>query len=289
MNPLARRVGRALRRRIGLLLMGLGLLLGLYSLLVAGARWRLNARLPQARPAVEGLAAATEAPEAGAAPADPAATERAALSVEALLATAGVPARLPSATPDLRRQPGPVPDWIRIPSLGVDSPVLPVGWTDPDQAEDGSVQWRTADFGAGLHAGSARLGEAGNTVISGHNNIGGAVFRRLAELAPGDTITLGAGGRDWTYTVERRFIVPEEDASEARRRANAGWIESSPDERVTLVSCYPPWGNSHRVIVVARPKATAGDSAAEPGAGTAAATTASTTTKEPGFAPAGAP
>lgn len=288
MNPLARRVGRALRRRIGLLLMGLGLLLGLYSLLVAGARWRLNARLPQARPAVEGLAEATVAPDGGAAPADPAATERAALSVEALLATAGVPARLPSATPDLRR-PGPVPDWIRIPSLGVDSPVLPVGWTDPDQAEDGSVQWRTADFGAGLHAGSARLGEAGNTVISGHNNIGGAVFRRLAELAPGDTITLGAGGRDWTYTVERRFIVPEEDASEARRRANAGWIESSPDERVTLVSCYPPWGNSHRVIVVARPKATAGDSAAEQGAGTAAATTASTTTKEPGFAPAGAP
>lgn len=288
MNPLARRVGRALRRRIGLLLMGLGLLLGLYSLLVAGARWRLNARLPQARPAVEGLAAATVAPDSGAAPADPAAPERAALSVEALLATAGVPARLPSATPDLRR-PGPVPDWIRIPSLGVDSPVLPVGWTDPDQAEDGSVQWRTADFGAGLHAGSARLGEAGNTVISGHNNIGGAVFRRLAELAPGDTITLGAGGRDWTYTVERRFIVPEEDASDARRRANAGWIESSPDERVTLVSCYPPWGNSHRVIVVARPKATAGDSAAEQGAGTAAATTASTTTKEPGFAPAGAP
>ncbi len=256
MNPLARRVGRALRRRIGLLLMGLGLLLGLYSLLVAGARWRLNARLPQARPAVDGPAAATVAPDGGAAPADPAAPERAALSVEALLATAGIPARLPSATPDLRRQPGPVPDWIRIPSLGVDSPVLPVGWTDPDQAEDGSVQWRTADFGAGLHAGSARLGEAGNTVISGHNNIGGAVFRRLAELAPGDTITLGAGGRDWTYTVERRFIVPEEDASEARRRANAGWIESSPDERVTLVSCYPPWGNSHRVIVVARPKAT---------------------------------
>ena len=110
---------------------------------------------------------------------------------------------------------------------------------------------------AGLHAGSARLGEAGNTVISGHNNIAGAVFRRLAELKPGDDVFLSAAGQDWTYAVERRFIVPETDASEARRRANARWIDSSPDERVTLVSCYPPWGNSHRVIVVARPKATA--------------------------------
>ncbi|MBK7781141.1 MAG: sortase [Ardenticatenia bacterium] len=250
---LLRRVALALRRRIGLLLLGLGLLLGLYSLLVAGARWRLNVRLPQARPAVERPAPTVGVvPPTGAAPA-----AGVALSVEALLATAGVPARLPSATPDLMSQPGPVPDWIRIPSLGVDSPVLPVGWTDPDQAEDGSVEWRTADFGAGLHAGSARLGEAGNTVISGHNNIAGAVFRRLAELKPGDDVFLSAAGQDWTYTVERRFIVPEEGASDARRRANARWIDSSPDERVTLVSCYPPWGNSHRVIVVARPKATA--------------------------------
>lgn len=256
-----RRGVAALRRRMGCLLLGLGLLLGAYSLLVAGARWWVEARLPAGGGGARGSAATDPAAGSTAladragladplAPVDPAGADP---SVEALLATAGIPARLPSPTPDAARVPGPVPDWIRIPSLGVDSPVLPVGWSRPDEEEGGELVWRTADFGAGLHAGSARLGEAGNTVISGHNNIGDAVFRRLAELEPGETVVLSARGRDWSYRVERRFIVPEADASEARRRRNARWIDPSADERLTLVSCYPPWGNSHRVIVVARP------------------------------------
>ena len=150
-----------------------------------------------------------------------------------------------------------MPERIRLPRVGIDSPIVPVGWSSAGLTGEGKAQWHTADFAAGLHVGSARLGEPGNTVISGHNNIGGSVFRHLADVKRGDELLLSAGGRDWAYTVERRFIVPEEGASDARRRANARWIDPSPDERVTLVSCYPPWGNSHRVIVVARPRATA--------------------------------
>lgn len=254
-----RRLVAALRRRMGCLLLGLGLLLGAYSLLVAGARWWVEARLPAGGGGLIATPPASPAPSGDPAkPGDPAGADSAAAdpAVEALLATAGIPARLASATPDQARSPGPVPDWIRIPSLGVDSPVLPVGWDRPDEEAGGQITWRTADFGAGLHAGSARLGEPGNTVISGHNNIGDAVFRRLAELAVGETVVLSARGQDWSYRVERRFIVPEADASEARRRRNARWIDPSPDERLTLVSCYPPWGNSHRVIVVARPAGT---------------------------------
>ncbi len=167
----------------------------------------------------------------------------------------------PDATFPVEAQPAPtaapvLPDRIVIPAIDVDSPVVEVGWEArivSGGAED-SV-WQTADFAAGYHQGSAPLGQAGNTVISGHNNIQGSVFQDLHTLEPGAVIYLYAGDRRWAYAVEHSFIVWEEGASAARRRANAHWIEPTPDERLTLVSCYPPWGNSHRVIIVARPAA----------------------------------
>jgi sortase A len=121
-----------------------------------------------------------------------------------------------------------------------------------DGTEGGSV-WQTASDAAGFHEGSALPGHVGNTVISGHNNIGGAVFRRLHELAPMDWVYLVAGERRFAYVVEETFIVPEAGASPERRLANAAWVAPSEEERLTLVSCFPPWGNSHRTIVLARP------------------------------------
>jgi len=148
----------------------------------------------------------------------------------------------------------PKPDRILIPAIAVDSAVVEVGWEA--RAVNGERQgnvWQTADFAAGFHRGSSHPGQTGNTVISGHNNIKGAVFKDLSSLKPGDTIFVYAGERRWDYTVEHRFIVWEDGATDARRRANARWIDETPDERLTLVSCYPTWGNTHRVLVVARP------------------------------------
>ena len=146
------------------------------------------------------------------------------------------------------------PDRILIQSIGVDRPVVPIGWTTEvvDNATLRSV-WRTADDAAGWHETSAPLGGVGNTVVSGHNNIAGAVFRSLHELAVGDTVTLRAGAAEIRYAVERTFIVQEDGATDDERRANNRWIEPTDDERLTLVTCYPPWGNTHRLIVIARP------------------------------------
>jgi sortase A len=157
----------------------------------------------------------------------------------------------PTATPIVQ---APMPERIEIPAIGVDTPVVEVGWeariVNGDAVDN---VWQTADFAAGFHRDSARLGEVGNTVLSGHNNIQGSVFRDLYDLKPGDEIILHSAGRRWVYAIENKFVVHEEGASEARRRANAQWIDPTPDERLTLISCYPPWSNTHRVIVVARP------------------------------------
>ncbi len=37
------------------------------------------------------------------------------------------------------------------------------------------------------------------------------------------------------------------------RLKNAQWMQPTPDERLTLISCWPYWTNTHRVIIVARP------------------------------------
>jgi sortase (surface protein transpeptidase) len=37
------------------------------------------------------------------------------------------------------------------------------------------------------------------------------------------------------------------------RLDNAAWRDTTPDERLTLVTCWPAWDNSQRLIIVAYP------------------------------------
>ncbi len=145
------------------------------------------------------------------------------------------------------------PDRIVISSIGVDTKVVSV-FPKSDRIGDQWFQnWQTASFAAGYHEGSAFLGQAGNTVISGHNNIDGSVFRYLYKLEPGEDIKIYSDGYRYDYIVVDRFILKEKDAPLAQRMQNASWIRSTIDERLTLVSCWPPDGNDYRVIVVAKP------------------------------------
>ena len=47
------------------------------------------------------------------------------------------------------------------------------------------------------------------------------------------------------------LILPERDADLAARLENARWIEPSQDIRLTLVTCWPEYSNTHRLIIVA--------------------------------------
>jgi len=130
-----------------------------------------------------------------------------------------------------------------------------VGWEVVEQ--DGKLvsTWEVADYAAGFHKTSAYPGNPGNTVLSGHHNIKGEVFRHLVDLEIGDPVYLYAEGRQYAYRVVDRFIVQELGASAEQRRQNARWIAPTADERLTLVTCWPYWTNTHRVIVIAAPMA----------------------------------
>ena len=149
------------------------------------------------------------------------------------------------------------PTRIAAPTIGLDSKVLEVGWRTFKQGNQWFSEWETADYAVGFHKLSALIGRPGNTVFSGHNNIKGEVFRNLVDLNVGDPISVWADDREYKYIVTDKFIVREVGASMEQRIANAKWISPTEDERITLVSCWPYWTNTHRVVVIARPEAVA--------------------------------
>jgi len=159
----------------------------------------------------------------------------------------------PAPTPTPVPIPYGPPERIVIPSIDVDTSITTVESQASQIGSQWFENWKTAAFAAGFHGSSALLGQPGNTVISGHNNIDGAVFQNLYQTQPGDVVQLYANGFRYDYIVEDRFIVRERGVPLEQRVQNASWIRTTVDERVTLVSCWPPTGNDFRVIVVAKP------------------------------------
>jgi sortase A len=165
------------------------------------------------------------------------------------IAESGPPLRRPSLNSDTANQ----PQKLELPSIRVETDVVPIGWYVIQQPNGTQVsEWEVADYAAGWHKNSALPGQGGNVVLSGHNNINGAVFRKLYTMKPGDEAYIWAGGQRITYQVEEVMILEEKSASLDQRRDNAKWIQPYDDDRLTLVSCWPETDNTHRVIVVAK-------------------------------------
>jgi sortase A len=144
---------------------------------------------------------------------------------------------------------GAAPQQLRIPAVGVDAAVEPVGVTagyamaTPTRTED--VGW--------YQLGSAP-GDAGDAVIDGHLDTpsgGPAVFARLASLRPGDGISVTAGGREYRYSVASVTSVPYEWRPD-------GLYSTEGPPRLTLITCAGAWDASksiyrERLVVEASP------------------------------------
>lgn len=163
----------------------------------------------------------------------------------------------PMGAPRLAHPPGDatvLPDRLVLPTIHVDVPVVELGWSTTQKEGQVFSEWDVAAYAAGWHKNSAKLGEGGNMVMSGHNNILGSVFRELDQLKRGDEITVWSGSASFAYQVDKVMIVPEKYASAEQRKENVQWIGPFADNRLTLVSCWPRDDNTHRIIVVAHAK-----------------------------------
>jgi sortase A len=100
----------------------------------------------------------------------------------------------------------------------------------------------TLKFALGHMPESAPLGTVGNAVVAGHRSHSfGTYFNRLDEVAIGDVIKVTKGGVSYNYEVYETLIVEPDDLSVLRGSSN--------HKVITLITCYPLYTSTHRLIV----------------------------------------
>ena len=175
---------------------------------------------------------------------------------------------VPSATPVLAS----VPVRLVIPDLKIDVPVVEMGWRVVQTADGPRSDWVIPKNEAGHHINSALLGDEDNVVISGHNNIYGEVLKPISfawdnasrvqvdsftdqsDILNGRTIELfDAAGQEFKYTIAAFYRLKDTGVSAEQRIANGRFMEPTDQAQVTIITCWPPTSNTHRLVVVAVP------------------------------------
>jgi LPXTG-site transpeptidase (sortase) family protein len=147
-----------------------------------------------------------------------------------------------------------IPDRIVIPSILLNAPVIVADSQKVKVGDQIFDQWVAPNqLAAGWHGNSASLAGNGNTVINGHHNEYGKVFGHLIDLQPGETIYLYSDGKVYPYIISNKMILKEKNTNLQTRLQNASWIQPTTDKRLTLITCWPPESNTHRLIIVAIP------------------------------------
>ncbi len=217
----------AKRRRFERIISSLFLGLGATLLLIGGFIWAVPAAppptvrqarlLPQAqvdpvaalRPAPPGAPVDQLLPQSPSLP-QPPRTGNTAVQTEPVTAEEGQAADLPTGAAAAQ------PLRILIPALGIDAPVEAVALRTGQDAGHDYGQWPVPDaFAAGWHETSAPIGRPGNTVLNGHNNVHGAIFAGLVDLAQGEQIILMGAGTAQVYRVAHHELVEEDWPSAA--------------------------------------------------------------------------
>ncbi|THA59229.1 class E sortase [Streptomyces sp. A1136] len=126
-----------------------------------------------------------------------------------------------------------------VPRFGADwnKPVLE--GTGPD----------TLKKGLGHYRGTARPGESGNFSVAGHRRTYGDPFKDVPELRPGDAVIVKDAETWYTYTVRAapsRILPTETGVLDPVPR---GSPFGAPGRYLTLTTCEPEWGHSHRLVV----------------------------------------
>ncbi|WP_329382444.1 class E sortase [Streptomyces sp. NBC_01351] len=110
--------------------------------------------------------------------------------------------------------------------------------------------------GLGHYPGTARLGATGNFSVAGHRRTYGDPFKDFPELRPGDEVILKDASGWYTYTVRGGPVrtLPTEVGVVDPVPAKSPF--ATPGRYLTLTTCDPEWGHSHRLVVWAELTAT---------------------------------
>ncbi len=147
-----------------------------------------------------------------------------------------------------------IPIRIEIPKIDLIAPVVTADFSTTEVQGKSFGQWGVPGFfAAAWHPDSALLGEPGNTVLNGHHNAYGEVFKRLVELEVGDTVLVYSHDKEYEFVITNRLILEDTFMDANIRLENGRWLAKSDDVRLTLVTCWPLTSFTHRLILVASP------------------------------------
>ncbi|MGW2746049.1 class E sortase [Streptomyces sp. NPDC001450] len=103
--------------------------------------------------------------------------------------------------------------------------------------------------GLAHYAGTARLGQEGNFAVAGHRRTYGDPFKDFPRLRAGDAVVLTDGITWFTYRIDKgpyKTVPSDVEVIDPVPR-KSGYTR--PGRYLTLTTCDPEWGHSHRLIV----------------------------------------
>jgi len=107
----------------------------------------------------------------------------------------------------------------------------------------------TLKKGLGHYADTARLGQRGNFSVAGHRRTYGDPFKDFPRLRRGDAVVLTDGTTWFTYRIDKgpyKTVPTDIEVIDPVPR-KSGY--TGPGRYLTLTTCDPEWGHSHRLIV----------------------------------------
>jgi sortase A len=172
------------------------------------------------------------------------------------------PSADPSASP-AEPEPAPAPYRSGKPFAIMYIPRLGFTWNKP-VLEDTEVS--TLKKGLGHYANTARLGQQGNFSVAGHRRTYGDPFKDFPRLRRGDAVVLTDGTTWFTYRIDKgpyKTVPTDIEVIDPVPR-KSGYTR--PGRYLTLTTCDPEWGHSHRLIVWAHLDSTQPVEDGKPGA-----------------------
>ncbi|MGP4043358.1 class E sortase [Streptomyces sp. 2A115] len=114
----------------------------------------------------------------------------------------------------------------------------------------------TLKKGLGHYASTAQLGQEGNFAVAGHRRTYGDPFKDFPRLRPGDAVVLTDGTTWFSYRIDTKpyKTLPTDTAVIDPVPEKSGYTREG--RYLTLTTCEPEWGSSHRLIVWAHLDAT---------------------------------
>lgn len=157
------------------------------------------------------------------------------------------------STPEARQ--GLPPVLLRIPAISLELPITPMGWVVTEANGQRTTQWIVPLDTVGWHVNSAGAGGTGNTILSGHQSSGEAVFAPLAlgDITVGQEVQLvDEQGAVFVYRItEISDPIPIVGATEEDNALAQTYTAPTDVAQLTLITGWPDFTTTHRIFAVA--------------------------------------